>query len=203
MTAKNFFKTATVIIFSVAVFFSVSFFYLEYKLTDNQSTAKNQSGVSYYDTPENCAVVFYLPSGTAALINLNFKENNVKVSVTTDVSPETAKGDFIDADYYVTADYELLSGIIDRIGGIEITETGEKIRLNGTMFSEFIKTNTNRPLLRKQIILNIFDKISKNGFSKDDFLYIIESGQTDLKTVDCYSWPDYIKEISKKTEVVL
>ena len=88
-----------------------------------------------------------------------------------------------------------MCGIIDRIGGIDLTFEEETLRYTGSQVIEcLLKDNTNK--VKRQIISQIFEKISKNDFSKDDFVYIIENSKTNLRLIDCIYWIGYLKDMS-------
>ena len=56
-------------------------------------------------------------------------------------------------------------------------------------------------LLCKEKETNELEKISENGFSKDDFSYIIEYGNTDLTVPVCYDWEKYIKQMCSSVNI--
>ena len=51
-------------------------------------------------------------------------------------------------------------------------------------------------------IKQIFSKIAQNGFSKKDFLYVIENSETNLTVPDCYYWSDSIEAVCKTVVIV-
>ena len=99
-------------------------------------------------------------------------------------------------DYSITLDYDIIAGIIDRIGGIELESDGELLRYTGIQVVDLIYTNEPKDAARN-IITAIFSAISKNGFSKSDFVYIIDNGNTDLTVPICFDWPLYIKALCR------
>ena len=56
--------------------------------------------------------------------------------------------------------------------------------------------------INKQVLQQIFYKISQNSFSKDDFVYIIENSKTNLSFLDCIEWLEYLKAMSGRVEFV-
>ena len=96
----------------------------------------------------------------------------------------------------------MVSVIVDRVGGIDVEIDGNKYAYTGVQVEELITTTVLEEDLKKQLILEIINQISKNGFSKEDFLCIIENSKTNLTLPDCYLWEDYIMDTCKTVRFV-
>ena len=105
------------------------------------------------------------------------------------------------ADYTVEADYDLIEGIIDRVGGVDIAIDGKKYRYTGVQVVDMLSSGKSAQI-KNQIIANVFKQISRKGFSKDDFVFIVENTKTDISIIDCLYWLDYIKDMSLRAEFV-
>ncbi|MBQ8267756.1 MAG: hypothetical protein IJZ21_05170, partial [Clostridia bacterium] len=91
-------------------------------------------------------------------------------------------------------DYQLIGGIVDRVGGVNVEVNGETLRYTGVQIIDLISVNPDEDM-KAQVITQIFRQISENNFSKDDFIYIIENSKSNLTVVDCIYWLDYIGEM--------
>lgn len=156
---------------------------------------QKQESVPYKKTPSNCGISFVFPGGNASLVYLDFKKMCINVVEISEFDEKIYLYNGYTNDYQVYITTELLEGIIDRIGGIDLTFEDETLRYTGSQVMDcLIRDNTNK--VKRQIISQIFEKISKNDFSKDDFVYIIENSKSNLKLIDCIYWIGYLKEMS-------
>ena len=118
---------------------------------------------------------------------------------------QTAVGDTLygySVDYLIEGDYDLLSGIIDIAGGIEMENGEEVLRFTGVQVTDILSRTTDREELRRKIISKIIEKIRETGFQKADFLYIIENSNTNLTVPDCYYWSDYITDLCTNARII-
>lgn len=201
MKVKKVFSVIFIILICAAVFFFSAVAYLGYEARKEQKASVPKTNEPYQYVPTNKGILFKFEDNTACLIYLDFGFPSV-TAVFTDKLNVSRIGKYT-VDYYVDADYSLIAGIIDRIGGIELKENGETKRFTGVQVTEMLSYKTNTDTFKKDIIEEIFKKISKNGFSKEDFVYIIENGGTDLLVPDCFYWEDYMCKLSLNTEVIL
>ncbi len=187
---------------SVAMFFGIAYAYLNYH-TNNQSENVDQKDytVSYDRTPQSCGLAFVFPDNSAALVYLDFSEENIRILNIENFEPTRPEYYGYTVDYTLQTSYELVGGIIDRVGGIDIEQNGEMLRYTGTQVMDLIAYGHGEEI-KQQILLQIFDKISKNSFSKDDFVYIIENSESNLSFVDCIYWLDYLKSMSRRISFV-
>lgn len=194
-----FFKTLAVTFLCCLIFISAGYFYLNSQNIDKVD--EDVSDVPYTYIPENVGLLFEILD-SKILFNLNFADNIVSVINAKDLlSGETEIFGYI-VDYTIKSDSSLVSVIVDRVGGIDVEIDGNKYGYTGVQVEELITTTVLEEDLKKQLILEIINQISKNGFSKEDFLYIIENSKTNLTLPDCYLWEDYIMDTCKTVRFV-
>lgn len=189
---KLFLSTVAVCSVCCAIFVGVGYFYLNSKIENVQ---QNTLSVPYYSQePDNVGVMIEIGQHkTFFFLDFYYKS----ISVIFDADDLTENGNILgyQVDHYILADYSLLSGIIDIVGGIELETEGEALRYTGVQITDMLSTSTDYDRLERTVITKIMKKISENGFQKDDFLYIIENSDTTLTVPVCYYWSDYIKEL--------
>ena len=199
---KTVFKRAVVIIISALVFFLGAYAYLDYNLNRQTAEADRKDyTVPYEQIPENAGIAFLLPDGSAVLAYLDFENDCINVINIERYDSGNALYYGYTADFTVETDYKLIGGIIDRIGGVNIEIDGEILRYTGVQVIDLISQNSNGNI-KNQIIIGIFEQISKNNFSKNDFIYIIENSKGSLTVVDCVYWLDYIEQICGRINFV-
>lgn len=157
---------------------------------------KKNYTVPYEKLPDNKGIAFVLPDNGAVLAYLDFEEKSVKVLQIENFDDDSGEYFGYTCDYTVNVDYNLLSGIIDRTGGVNLNQNGETLRFTGVQVVDLLSVD-NSGDIKKQLPHEIFNQISNNGFSKDDFLYLIKNADTDLKITDCIYWIDYFDKITK------
>ena len=182
-----------------AVFVVSGYFYLNNKL---EPAEINQESVPYYSSaPENAGVLFNICEDKL-LCYMDFEKSEINLLFCKD---ELNAGDRLygySVDYVVNGDYDLLTGIIDRLGGIELENDGETLRYTGVQISELLSRTAEREEIRRKIIPQILKKVNCNGFQKADFLYIIQNSDTNLTVPDCYYWSDYIMRLSANSKII-
>ena len=199
---KTIFKRAVVIISSALVFFLGAYAYLDYNLNKQTAEADRKDyTVPYEQKLENAGIVFLLPDGSAVLAYLDFENDCINVINIDRYDSGNALYYGYTADFTVETDYKLIGGIIDRIGGVNIEIDGEILRYTGVQVIDLISQNSNDNI-KNQIIIGIFEQISKNNFSKDDLLYIIENSNSSLTVIDCVYWLDHIGQICRTINFV-
>ncbi len=195
---KRIFKVALITFLSGAIFFGVAYAYLDYNINHKVADADQKDyKVPYVRTPESCGIVFVFPNDSATLTYLDFEKENIMIIDIENYDPSRPEYYGYTADYTVHTNYELIEGIIDRVGGIEIEYNDTKQRYTGVQIIDMIAYGEVKDI-RRQILMQIFDKISKNSFSKDDFVYVIENSESNLSFVDCIYWLDYLKNMSSR-----
>lgn len=195
---KLFFKTLIISLSCCALFVGTGYFYLDSKL--NQPVKKEVEQELYAYSLQNKGVLFDI-SGDKTLFYLDFEEKSVTV-IASEIydDAESVKG--FPVDFTVEADYDLVSGIIDIVGGIELSIDGEKLIYTGVQVVEVFNTAENSNELKEEIIRKVLHKISQNGFLRKDFLYITENSNTNLTVPDFYYWQDYVSEICKTVRIL-
>lgn len=181
------------------VFIGSGYLYLSRELKPTE--IKDESVPYYQALPDNKGILFDI-CGDRLLFYLNFEDKNIRIMF--DHSDSKA-GDTLmgyPVNFVVNGDYNLLAGIIDCVGGVEIHLANETLRHTGVQVSDILSRTTHREDIIREIILSFFKKIQKNGFQKSDFLYIIENSDTNLTVPDCYHWSDYAKELSSDIKII-
>lgn len=194
---KKILKIVIITFLSGAIFFGVAFAYLNENI--NNSTLKTDEKTEkmpYANIPENSGVIFAFPSGGALLAYLDFEKEHIYVLSIDNYDPTRPEYFGYGVDYTIYTSYELIAGIVDRVGGIEIEKDDTHMRYTGVHIVELLAKD-NSAEIKNQIISQLFLKISQNGLSTDDFIYIIENSDSNLPLTECIFWLDYIKKMSE------
>ena len=179
------------------IFFMCAYAYLDRNLQkDTANIDEKDYTVPYKKNPDNKGIAFVFPDDSAVISYLDFENENIKILQIENFDEDVSDYFGYTADYTVLADYYLISGIVDRVGGVNINTGNETLRYTGVQAVELISADSTG-LIKKQIISEIFNQISKNSFSKDDFIYIIENSKSDLSIIDCIYWVGYIEKMSQ------
>lgn len=197
-SVKIFLKTVIIGLMCSAIFIGSGYLYLENSLKPAESPAES---IPYYSTPENAGVLFQI-CGNSTLIFLDFENKSLKCIFADNIPIDEGKIAGYSIDFTVSGNYELLGGIVDCVGGIELETNDTTFSFTGIQVEELFSTTTNTGAIKKQTIQKIFEKIRENGFKKEDILYIIKNSETDLSVPDCYYWNDYIKELCKNVSFI-
>ena len=195
---KLFFKTFLISLACCALFVGIGYFYLDSKL--NKPAKVEIKNEPYAYTPQSKGLLFDI-LGDKTLFYLDFEEKCVTV-IMSDIEDETESVYGYSIDYIINSDYELLSGIIDIIGGIELESDGQNLVYTGVQAVDILVTAPDSYGLKKEIIEKILYKISQNGFYRQDFLYITENSETNLTVPDFYYWQDSMSEICKTVRIL-
>ena len=199
---KKIFKVALITILSGAIFFGSAYAYLDYSFDKTSKEAdQKEYEVPYSYTPENCGIAFVYPGNSATLTYLDFEKESIWILDIDDFDATRPEYYGYTADYVVNVSYELIEGIIDRAGGVELEHQNETLRYTGVQVIDFIASGQIENL-KREIILQIFKKASNNDFSTDDLVYIIENSESTLSLIDCIDWIDYIKPMSNRVQFV-
>lgn len=199
---KRIFKTALITILCGVIFFGGAYAYLDYNIDKTAKEAEQKNyDVQYEYTPENCGIAFVLPQDNATIVYLDFDNMCIRLLNVKNFDRSLSEYYGYTADYIIEIDYELIAGIVDRVGGIELEYDGEKMRYTGVQVIDIIARGQMDDI-EKKILLQIFEKIAKNSFSKDDLVYIIENSKGDLSFADCMDWLDYLKDMSRRVSFI-
>ena len=189
---KTILGTVIICTLCCAVFVGMGYFYLDSKLQD---VKQNVQSVPYFsDEPDNVGMMIEI-EGQKTFFFLDFYYKGVNVIYDADDLIENGNIMGYQIDHYILADYSLLEGIIDIVGGIELENGSEALRYTGVQITDMLSTSVDYDNLERMVIKKIIKKISENGFQKEDFLYIIENSETTLTVPICYYWSDYMKEL--------
>ena len=188
------------VIICTSILLGLSFGYLKYNL--NVKTAKVQQkedNVPYRKIPSNCGISLVFLDDSACLFYLDFKRMCINVVNISDFDENLYSYSGYTNDFSMRVNTHFIEGIVDRVGGIDLTNLSETLRYTGSQVVDYLTDDNTLPT-RKEIISQLFEKISKNGFSKDDFVYIIENSESNLNLIDCIYWIDFLKDMSKNVE---
>ncbi len=205
---KNFFnkaalKRAFIFLCCALVFFGGSYAYLSINLESEgkqEAEAKDYT-VPYEKLPDDKGVLFTTPDNSAVLVYLSFTDSAIRLLNIESYNEQQSEYFGYSVDFTINADYALLGGIIDRIGGLNLETEGQFMRYTGVQVIDMLSSSYGEDI-KSQVIFAVFEQISKNNFSKEDFVYIIENSDTDLTVPDCYYWPDYIADMSRRVDFV-
>lgn len=188
--------------FSCAVIFIFTgYFYLTANLQNKRAETKTESIPYVPQKPENCGVLLNI-LGNAVLFYLDFESETLPVMIIdkqANLSDESFYG--YPANYKINGDYTLVEAIIDRIDGIELEIDGEVLRYTGVQVADML-SRTNDNVLKRMVIESALEKISKTGFSKSDFVYIIENSETNLTIPVCYYWAEYMQNLCRESTII-
>ena len=194
---KKIFQTLAVSGICCIIFIGFGYFYLK---GANKKVQNEAPKVPYSYTPENTGILLDI-GGSKTLYYLDFLNKELCIIFVGDsFDPDDIYGYCV--DYTVTASYETIEGIVNNIGGIDLTVDGEMLLATGEQVVDYLTTSSDYYERKRQIIRIIAQKISLTGFSKEDFLYIIENSETSLTVPDCYFWSDYITELCKTVKII-
>ena len=198
---KSILKKILIIFFCGASVFAASYAYLNFSIKKSMTKIdQKEDNVPYEYVPDNAGIGFLLPDGSALLTYLNFKENCINVVNVEQYDKSNNMYFGYTIDYTVQVNQTLIAGLIDRIGGIVIRVNDEALRYTGMQVVELISNNHSD--IKQQIIKEIFKHISANGFSKEDFVYIIQNSKTDLSLLNCIYWLNHIGKIRNNINFV-
>ncbi len=196
------FKTALTVFLSVGCFLGAAFACFNINISQDASKVdKAKQNVPYKSIPVSCGVMFVLPSNSAMLCYLDFEKEHICVLDVDRYDSAIPEYYGYSVDYTVQVNYELIEGVVDRVGGVDINKNGTIMRYTGVQIIELIE-NEYSSNIKKQIISQIFLKISNNGFSADDFIFIIENTKSNLVFTECIFWLDYIEKMSKNVTFI-
>lgn len=184
------------------MFFGAAYAYLNYNF-NNQTAKADQKDytVPYKNLPDNSGIAFLLPDGNGVMAYLDFENSCINVVNIENYDRNNNMYYGYTVDYIIETDYQLIGGIVDRVGGVNVEINGETLRYTGVQIIDLISVNSDVNI-KMQIIIQIFKQISKNNFSTDDFVYIIENSKSNLSIIDCIYWLDYIDEMSRNINFV-
>lgn len=195
-----FFKVTAISLLAGVVFFGAGYSYLtvskEQDVTDN-----SVSSVPYYSVPENAGVLFETDKGKTFLY-FDFEDQNLNVIFADSLKVQNDNIYGYCVDYTVKTTEEVLAGIIDILGGIDIEFEQESLNCTGIQVITILNTQNDTENIRRSVIIKIIEKIGEIGLSSEDFLYIIENSETNLTLPDCYFWTEHMLNLCKRVNYV-
>lgn len=198
---KQNFRIAFIIFYIFIATASLSYAYLIYNFSQNTAADVKEYRIPYKALPDNCNLLIVVPDSSGFVMQLDFYNKQIECIPFNYADNDAVSVLGNEIDYRLIADYELISNIIDRVGGIEANLEDEELRYTGVQIKDIISINGNTEDIRYSVLIGILKKISENGFSKDDFSYIIEYGNTDLTVPVCYDWEKYIKQMCSSVNI--
>ncbi len=199
---KKYLKIAIIVFLCGTLFFVSSFLYLNFKLKQSQiKTDNTKQDIPYFDYPQSCGIMLFLPDDENVLFFLDFEEEISYIININNYSDNLDSYVGYPIDYNITVDYYALSLILDRVGGIDL-DTGETVlRYTGVQVCDIL-TKDISPDMRLKIITAFCERLSKRGFWSEDFKYLLGLCDTDLKMPVCLYWQDYVQNMFLNTVFV-
>ncbi len=200
---KAFLTFVTTFITCTALFVTAAYLYLN-RLTDFESevTAPNSSIPYEKSKCENTCLLLTFPDGSATSLYLDFNSPSVSAAVYEEYTPQRESVLGFAPDFTLGFSSEALCGIIDRIGGIELTLNGSEQRYTGIQIDELAATAKITPELYREILKTVFKKFSAVGITSEDLVYLIENTSTNLTVPDCYYWQESLPQLFANTFIV-
>lgn len=189
-TFRCFLKTFVICSMCFVIFTGVGYYYLNKNIIDIDKEVQNEP--YYQSITENKGILLTL-NNVNTFFYLDFLENKLTVSL----KPQFYESQNVygySCDYKVKGDNELLSLIIDNVGGVELKIEDEKLRYTGIQVANLLN-HTDSIELRREIISSVCNKIAKYGVNSGFFGDIINNSETELTLFECYFWDDHFKEI--------
>ena len=156
----------------MTVFFVSSYLYLYQNLkTQQKPTDEKQESVPYFEAPENCGLLFSMPNENKVLFFLDFEQ---EISYIININKND---DIVDSyvgypiEYRFEVDYQILSLVFDRLGGLDLSTAGELLRFTGIQVCDIICKNPPDGVLY-EIVLQTCNRIAQSGYSIDDFTFL-------------------------------
>lgn len=192
---KKYLRLAIILFLSALIFFGSSYFYL-YRSFENEKKAADikEEKIPYGETPDNRGLLFNIGGDTSVLFFLDFNEE-ISYIIKIDNYNSTAR-DYAGypIDYKFDMDYYVLSSVFDRLGGLDLDIDGEVLRYTGIQICDILSA-ADVPDIPLKIITALCTRISENGFSSEDFIFLIENTGTSLTVPECMYWQRYMKSI--------
>lgn len=191
---KKYLRLAIILFLSALTFFGSSYFYLYNSLENEKKTADiKEEKIPYSQTPENRGLLFNINEDKAVLFFLDFSKE-ISYIIRIDNHSNTVN-DYAGypIDYKFDMDYYVLSSVFDRLGGLDLDIDGEVLRYTGIQVCDILSTA--EPDIPIKVISALCAKISENGFSSDDFIFLIENTGTSLTVPECMYWQEFVKNI--------
>ena len=199
---RKIYKAIFIMLFCCVIFFGVAYGYLLYDFNQSAKQIEQKNyNVLYEQIPDSKGIALLFDDGSAILAQLEFKNSCVRLVDIPQFTDKNGNYNGYTVDFTIEVSNRLIEGLVDRVGGVNLDYAGKKMRYTGTQTVDLISRD-NTSSFKKQLIKEVFAQISKNNFSKEDFVYIIENSKTDLSIIECIYWLDYIKSMSGRVSFV-
>ena len=192
---KKYLRVITICVFCGAIFLSTAYFYLLVSVENRQKTvSESAQNVPYSSPPQNTGLLFCLPEDVKITIFLDFERQVSYIIYMQQNYSNLGNYTAYPADYEFEIDYDLLSVLIDRLGGVDLKTGNEVLRYTGIGVCDIISGGASDDL-RAEIMKSICNRLSKKGFSNDDFAFLIANSGSKLQLPDCMLWQDYLRGV--------
>ena len=185
-----------------AVFLAAAYVYLNMEVKSEKTEAKDYSVPYTQSSPDDCGVLVAFPDKSGCLIYFDFTNSSITALFCNDVDTVQKQYKGYSVDYNLEADYNLLSGIIDRCGGIDLDITESVLRYTGFQITDILSTKVDTSTIRVLIAKAVFKAISENGIDSELLVYVIENSNTDLTVPVCLNWHEYLKDMCGNVTVI-
>lgn len=185
-----------------AVFLAAAFVYLNMEVKSEKTEAKDYTVPYTQSTPDDCGVLVAFPDESGCLIYFDFTKSSITALFCDDVDSVQNQYKGYSVNYNLEADYDLLSGIIDRCGGIDLDITEDVLRYTGLQITDILSTKVDTNTIRALIAKAVFRAIGENGIDSELLVYVIENSNTDLTVPVCLNWHEYLKDMCQNATVI-
>ena len=160
-----------------------------------KSVYENISGVGYTDYPSSCGLLFCDEEDRGVFLYLDFENILTQIYIFPEDAKEQTENLPYITHYTFAVNEEFAGKLCDRLGGVEMTDPkGVTEVYFSTSMDQIVAKELNYDQLLK-ISLAFFEKIAKIGLSSEDFMFIIESAETDISYTVCYDWISHMKQM--------
>ncbi|MBO4468064.1 MAG: hypothetical protein J5766_02055 [Clostridia bacterium] len=150
----------------------------------------NKTDVPYVDgSPENFGIRLNLPKKEGFYFYLDFQNREIVVSPIEANGADNERSE----KYNVDLSYDLFGEMIDKAGGIDVTDGDEDIRITGVTAADLLKED---PENAKMVMPAFVSAICSKGLSQSDLLYILDNCEnSDVSLVDLFPYKDILAEM--------
>lgn len=196
---KSVFAAVAAAVLSFALMSSTAYLYLKAD-TAKKAADSSDSSVPYKQKKENRGVMFAFPDSTGCLFHLDFNNCGITAVLTENYDPKVSDYGGYRADFTVISDLDLVQGLVDRAGGVELEFDGEKLRFTGFQITELLSVGAKTDV-KRDIVKGVLESFAYNGFTASDLVYIIENSKTDLTVPDCYGWHEDLPQMCENVNI--
>jgi hypothetical protein len=151
------------------------------------------SNIPYTENPKSSGVLYLHEDGSGALIFLNFEQKTTAVNIFLEDAETNALSVGYEINYTIKGTDAFLCELCDRLGGLDLAEKEVVYRFTGAGLAEKLAFSSSLEE-KAEISEGFFKKISKIGFTREDFQFIVENTETNLNFPVCFSWDASLKD---------